>query len=1188
MTENTRDFYHGRNMHFQMQKNMRFLILLLCSFFWAYSVSCSPQNIHQPSSPQPTPGEPNPIVDPSPGDNNEVPPIQAPSPPIVILQLQASGHFKEVQGLFEISGSVTDQGAPVAGARVDATGLRTSEVVQAQTDEAGQFSLVIHANAGDVVSLIATEPQTGAQSNTVELAVVGSNQGQLFAPDQIASWNYGGEEYLFVSEKSINRIQIFKRQGKGFEFVLQYGVDGSYSGQFLGISDLKVDAQGYLYVAEQDNSRVQVFKFDGKSLEYVTESRRDIVPDPYLLENSENWVENAPQHLSVDQRGHIFTCGGKYFHSFKFSKSHLIFKARNNILGGQTTLNCSGLASGPSGNFYFLDSGDSLLKQYRRNGEKIGFVREYEIRGLTRFVGGKAATFIALVRDGARSRLVFYVESLQGLRISKEVNLDFLKPGAEILDMEVSQNSLYFNVVANNRQSFFILDASWINDPARRNPIEIPLSYFSSQFIKNIVDGVLTETGRFILAKKTEPVLEIFSWGNASKQIIDLKPILGNDAEPLTSLAWQSPFLFAADAEGSVHIFKEVEGQLSLVRSWRDDALQVATTQDHWLYVANAKSLKVYSFDGNDWNLAFLPYEIDDRWMEIADIAVTPDHVVFLDYHGGGYLSGTVRPTYPYDRGMAVGLVPQKKERILALRYENGAWTEVSAFKDWVRTSRPSQLFFKGQELYEADSVSHRVKHYHWDGTNLEWKDSLGSYGYGYASFHANVADPREDDYRLAPFALTASENRLYVLDASRIQAFALDELGQIGLVSGATERNKIERAVYRNPTSDNQDPHFCNKNSYFLDDADGDGLLEPCDFVDNRFEDAPDSDDDGLSDEYEISIGSQVNDADTDGDGIPDGDEIGPDAFHPSDIDLDHIPDILEPVKVLFPTNTAMPFDVDEDGRVYILHSWEDASEIIVLNADGAELHRYQLDGGEFLQIRVSPEGDKFYLLRFIPPDAPRPQGLGCIACNVTDVFKVEDESLDAGWQNTDNFFINIHGYFYKIVKSLDPGDYSTTTLISRSNINEENPRSSIYRIPNHHDDTFVFDVTDNNDLCWVDCRPPRNGNPPFCQVLVNHLLNDTVTGYYDFWYPGEDDLSHISPNLFACDHQGNVYRAVSETGEIILTHRQVYNFDHPEHIHWGHLGEGRLDAIQAPSQIRFRYGKLYLWDAQGLRVFE
>lgn len=108
------------------------------------------------------------------------PPIAMPSPPI----LDAKGRLIEGAAL-AVTGQVTRESGEIAGINVYVTNASTGEVVIVKATEDGTFETTIAVKEGDLIIIIAIDPETGQESNaisgTIPLAV-GDQTSVTFTP----------------------------------------------------------------------------------------------------------------------------------------------------------------------------------------------------------------------------------------------------------------------------------------------------------------------------------------------------------------------------------------------------------------------------------------------------------------------------------------------------------------------------------------------------------------------------------------------------------------------------------------------------------------------------------------------------------------------------------------------------------------------------------------------------------------------------------------------------------------------------------------------------------------------------------------------------------------------------------------------------------------------------------------------
>ena len=267
-------------------------------FFLALGIILSSSACHQGAAPSDLPNKEEKIPLPDPG-NGPPPPVQSPSPPVLFLTLQATGTFNSVTSQFDVNGLVTDQNNQgFGGAEVMIRNSRTQENDQTVSQNNGQFEGSVAAEVGDTVLVKARDPSTGVESNEVELLVVfGTTDGQLSRPEKLASYDTNEKHYLFVTDHSGQRIQVFETRNEQLIFVTQFGKYGENAEDFNHIRKMTIRGDGTVFLI--DEKKVKVLKFKDECLRYITQFNEEDFVGPDDI-NRNLWIDErwaAPRQL---------------------------------------------------------------------------------------------------------------------------------------------------------------------------------------------------------------------------------------------------------------------------------------------------------------------------------------------------------------------------------------------------------------------------------------------------------------------------------------------------------------------------------------------------------------------------------------------------------------------------------------------------------------------------------------------------------------------------------------------------------------------------------------------------------------------------------------------------------------------------------------------------------------------------
>jgi len=92
---------------------------------------------------------------------------------------------------------------------------------------------------------------------STEIMIIGNDGDRLNSNNLCRPWGVVCDcEYLFVSDRSNDRIQIYDQNGT---FVRRFGSSGNGPGQFNRPAGITIDIWHRIIVADKDNHRIQVY-----------------------------------------------------------------------------------------------------------------------------------------------------------------------------------------------------------------------------------------------------------------------------------------------------------------------------------------------------------------------------------------------------------------------------------------------------------------------------------------------------------------------------------------------------------------------------------------------------------------------------------------------------------------------------------------------------------------------------------------------------------------------------------------------------------------------------------------------------------------------------------------------------------------------------------------------------------------
>jgi RHS repeat-associated protein len=195
-----------------------------------------------------------------------------------------------------------------------------------------------------------------------EFGVKGTESGQFIDPGDVAVDSKGN---LWVLDYGNDRVEEFTEKG---EFIKAFGSEGSGNGQLKEPGSLAVDSKGNIWVADTVNRRVEEFNEKG---EYVKS-----VGSPGS--GGGEFSLRSPEGLAIDAHGDIWadTSNGR-IEEFNEKGEFMLSASSEGEESGELN-NPAALAVGPGGDVWVVDGGGEQIEVFSEKGE---FVREFGGRG---------------------------------------------------------------------------------------------------------------------------------------------------------------------------------------------------------------------------------------------------------------------------------------------------------------------------------------------------------------------------------------------------------------------------------------------------------------------------------------------------------------------------------------------------------------------------------------------------------------------------------------------------------------------------------------------------------------------------------------------------------------------------------------------------------------------------------------
>jgi len=182
---------------------------------------------------------------------------------------------------------------------------RENGIERRQVDDVSRISRTVRSgiNAADYVAglgkkqsgdpLLHVKSPNFRYEFLTEWGEEGTKPGQFVYPSQLA---LDADENIYVIDSGNDRIQVFNAYGN---FLYEWGQQGTQEGQFIGPSDLAIDGAGNVYVSEPKNRRIQVFDRHGH---YLYQWRGDNYEDGHL---------SYPHSLALSPNQDVYVTDGR-------------------------------------------------------------------------------------------------------------------------------------------------------------------------------------------------------------------------------------------------------------------------------------------------------------------------------------------------------------------------------------------------------------------------------------------------------------------------------------------------------------------------------------------------------------------------------------------------------------------------------------------------------------------------------------------------------------------------------------------------------------------------------------------------------------------------------------------------------------------------------------------------------------
>ncbi len=620
---------------------------------------------------------------------------------------------------------------------------------------------------------------------------LGTTFGQLEDPSEMALYNQDGKKYLFVLDQFQNAIHVFEQFGDKLEFRTFWNLGGSQQGaQFPQQRDMAVSKSGYVFIADSKEWKVDVLQFKDQHLTYVTTFWDDEAGDksPYYRK----------KRIAVSDQDQVFILNGITFSSlrmfqFKDQKFNLIKK----ILFPEDTYFASMAANKDQ---LFVISGNFKISQYAFDDSNL-YLQETDssLSQISPFPFGDSS----ITLTEGNNLYVSLTQSLTGL--PKEASLFHLKWNNNALDLvdeipvpsdEGWSGSLDIIDIVADEDSLY-LNGKWVNTTT-----------------VGFVGPRQHKIQRWNIEKSTQDP----SYGVIASY--DVKNFL--DSEMLHALDLtvdKSGYIFVSKGkENKISVYKQYEGTISKITDypcWEKDKTElwepgaIATDHQGHLFVRNGTDriiiLKFLDNEVsylNDYIFDYNPnYYLHDFQLDRLDLSYDETnhylYAVHQSYKNGPSVERLIfsNNSLSYDTEFWSGSYSDRMSSIqhvpglgvLLALFDSSVYFEKIGKK--VASSKPTKIEFLNigsytgiksigycnKHIYLA-GYDNKIKVYNWpeEGETTVSTREFGGYGFSFGKFSKTYGVDGEVIAKSAPQSFEIVNNKMYILDAFRLQIFPL------------------------------------------------------------------------------------------------------------------------------------------------------------------------------------------------------------------------------------------------------------------------------------------------------------------------------------------------------------------------------------------------------------------------------
>jgi sugar lactone lactonase YvrE len=217
----------------------------------------------------------------------------------------------------------------------------------------GRWSGSVQVNAGQTADVSVTLAGY-AYEYVLQWGTQGTGNGQLWNPAGIAVDSSGD---VFVADSGNFRIHKFDSQGA---YLRRWGGNGSGNDEFRKPLGVACDAAGNVYVADTENYRVIKYNSNGDYL------------DQWGMRGSGNLQFNLPQGLAVDAAGNIYVADTDNHRIQKLSSRGEFLAQWGSPGSGDGQFNRpAGIAVDASGNVYVSELGNHRIQKLSAGGAYV-------------------------------------------------------------------------------------------------------------------------------------------------------------------------------------------------------------------------------------------------------------------------------------------------------------------------------------------------------------------------------------------------------------------------------------------------------------------------------------------------------------------------------------------------------------------------------------------------------------------------------------------------------------------------------------------------------------------------------------------------------------------------------------------------------------------------------------------------